>query len=64
MSSTVTSRAFVERARVDDALMRNAPVLPRVEYVIGSGEPLCDVIGAQIATRVAWVRPAPPIIRQ
>ena len=30
------SRALVERARIDDALVRDAPVLPCVEYVIGS----------------------------
>src|SRR5262249_1839323 len=41
------SCALVERAGIDDALMRHPPVFSRVEQVVGAGQTLGDVVGAQ-----------------
>ena len=41
------SGAFVERPRIDDALVRDAPMPACVEHVVGAGEALRDVIGAE-----------------
>ena len=41
------SGALVERPSIDDAFVSDAPLPPCVEHVIGTGEPLGDVIGAE-----------------
>src|SRR6516164_10797431 len=41
------SSALVERARIDNALMRDTPMSSCVEHMVGTREPLGDVVGAK-----------------